>query len=158
MLLCLIAVPFLLSVSFVIKQQVAAYKMQCRLKASSLQTIELSINDIHWIKKGHELLIEGNLFDVKSFTETADKIIVTGLFDKLEDRLVNEYSSLIDEHHNKPSAIQLLVFKTIFTCILNEHLSINTEIQKQFSFTVYPRFEEKKLDQLNTIFTPPPEL
>ncbi len=55
-----------------------------RLEEESLQTITLLRTDLHWIKKGKELLLNKKHFDVKNIVVTGQIATVTGFYDEQE--------------------------------------------------------------------------
>lgn len=58
------------------------------LEHAKLIQVKVSRSSINWIKEGKELLIDGNLFDVKSIEEKYDQVILTGLYDHEETAII----------------------------------------------------------------------
>jgi len=104
-LLLLVALPLILSVGIFIKQKLIQVQRRLRLETELVQTISVSAEKIHWIEPGEEILVNGKLFDVKSYKTTGANIILTGFFDHEEDRLVEHFTNLIhddDDESRRP--------------------------------------------------------
>lgn len=98
-LLLLAALPLILSVGIFIKQKIVHYQRRERFETEQVQTITVSAEKIYWINHGKEILVNGKLFDVKSFKTAGADIILTGFYDDKEDKLVNHVSNLM--HHDE---------------------------------------------------------
>ena len=84
-LLFAVVAPLLFFAGYLVKQSLIQNEMEEQLETKALQTITTDLTGVQWLKKNKEVIIEGKLFDVKSYTITGNKIILTGLFDKDED-------------------------------------------------------------------------
>lgn len=58
--------------------------MKEQLEQQSLQTIRIPEKNVSWIQKGKELIVDGKLFDVKSYKNNGVYVEVTGLYDEME--------------------------------------------------------------------------
>jgi hypothetical protein len=65
-------------------------EMKEGLEQKNLVTIHVRSSHLTWTKKGKEAIVNGNMFDVKNYTENGDQIELTGLFDNDEDKLFTE--------------------------------------------------------------------
>lgn len=65
------------------------HEMLERLENEQLHKIVLMPEDVHWYEKGSELIIGGELFDVKEFKEENGKFVCWGIFDTEETALSN---------------------------------------------------------------------
>lgn len=83
-------IPFAFILFLQIKQQVVRHQMKESLERKLLQIISIPEKNVHWIKAGKEILVEGKMFDVKSFYIVNGKYIFTGLYDHEETALVNQ--------------------------------------------------------------------
>jgi hypothetical protein len=63
------------------------HKMELALEKQHTTTIQLPIQQIVWVKKGKELLLNKQLFDVKSIEIINEIAIITGLYDSDEKRI-----------------------------------------------------------------------
>jgi hypothetical protein len=156
-MLTLIAAPFLFFVCFLAQQKLQQHRMLENLENASLQTITINKIDVIWVKKNKEVLIEGELFDVKSYSTTDDKIILTGLFDKVEDALTKNYANKIHSSKNESTPINELVLKCMFACTIynhnncNENFAVSINVDKK-----YFSFSQKSITQYLSVHTPPP--
>lgn len=114
-MLMLIAAPFIFFICFFVQQKVMQHRMLEKLEQASLQTISINKADIIWVKENREALIEGKLFDVKSFSINSNTIILTGLYDKDEDTLKKDYVSIFHSNKNEslPTNELVLINKSI---------------------------------------------
>lgn len=94
-LILLLAIPLLFSVFLAVQQKLLHFNSQLKFNTEFVQTITLSKENIHWVKKDKELLIDGKYFDVKSIKQDGEKLLFTGYFDHKEDKLVNKIKNLI---------------------------------------------------------------
>lgn len=86
-LLLLLAVPVIVGLCLHIQQQIHILNARERLEKSTLQSFQLNENEIVWERAGKEILINGQLFDVKQLTIKNGIATITGLFDKQEDQI-----------------------------------------------------------------------
>ena len=156
-MLTILAVPYLFFVCFLVQQKVQQHRMIEKLEHASLQSISINKADIIWVEKNKEVLINGDLFDVKSYTVINDKIILTGLFDKDEDALKKKYANKLYDDNNKSTPKSLLILKCMFVCNIHNHtnsdiiFAIDNDISKR-----YFSFSQKSISQYLIIHTPPP--
>lgn len=115
LLLLILATPLFFSVSILIKQQIVQSQRNEKFSKEILQTITVSSTEIYWVKPEKEILFNGKLFDVKSYTKNGSNISLTGFFDHKEDKLVQQIVKLALQKNksgnpfNQP-AIKLLFF------------------------------------------------
>lgn len=104
LLAALIPVAFILILQ--VKQQVVQHQMKESLEQELLQIISLPGKKVHWIYPGKEILVNGKMFDVKSYYKKNGHYIFTGLYDHEETALVNQLEE--NWKKNKESGNQLL--------------------------------------------------
>jgi hypothetical protein len=156
-MLMLIAAPFLLFVCFVVQQKIVQHRMLEKLEQTSLQSISINEADIIWVKENKEALIDGKLFDVKSYSVNSNKITLTGLFDKDEDALKKDYASIFHSNKNESIPTNELVLKCMFVYVIINHnvddsnYITNSNIEKK-----YLSFSQKSITQYLSVHTPPP--
>lgn len=157
-LLCLVALPALLAVKFIIDTHVAELKIAEQLEVAKCCTCSFSKQQIQWVKKGKELLVNGKLFDVKKFTESTDSLTVTGLFDNEEDALQEKYAALIGGKQQHPPA-QVFLLKIFFTPFITDP-GIENEgpAFTPLATTIHHFFSEGAIAADDCIVTPPPQL
>jgi hypothetical protein len=65
--------------------------MQEKLEQKILTTVTIPEKDVIWVVRDKEILIDGRLFDIRTFKILNGNIVVTGLFDDEETSLVNKH-------------------------------------------------------------------
>ena len=96
--LCAIsALPMCLSALF-LGGRILIRKTMLEQMETETVVIRLPANGLHWYEKGHEILIDGRMFDVKSIKPTASGYEVTGLFDDSETVL---FAQLAETENSK---------------------------------------------------------
>ncbi len=83
------ALPLVFLLTALCMQQWIRWEKIEELEHAKLIQVKVSHSSITWIKEGKELLIDGNLFDVKSIEEKNDQVILTGLYDHEETAIIN---------------------------------------------------------------------
>ncbi len=113
LLILLVSAPIFFSVGFTIKQKAIQASMKQQLKSALLQTVVIPLKDVKWIKPGKEILVAGQMFDIKSSTLSAneDYVVFTGLYDEDEQKLHNSLKDFIQHKNKKTSASDDLLAK-----------------------------------------------
>ncbi len=99
-LLILVMMPAFISSYYLVQQIMIRHEMKEQLEVKSLQTFRIADQNISWVKKGKELIIEGKFFDVKYFKIIGDSAEVTGLFDEMESSLQHQLIFLHNPEKN----------------------------------------------------------
>ena len=86
-LLFLAAVPLIYILTFKVQQHTIRHKMNARLEANVLHTICIPEHDVHWMKNGKEISVNGKMFDIKSFHINEGVYVFKGLYDDEETAL-----------------------------------------------------------------------
>jgi hypothetical protein len=157
-MLLLIAAPLFLFVGFIVKQKIIQHQMLEQLEKTSLQTITVNKADILWAKKDKEVIINGKLFDVKSYVIAGDEIIVTGLYDTAENKLKKELTSLMHSKRNESAPLEQLILKFIFTAAINQNQQNELFFCSQNIKIIYPLHNEAAICQSLPVSTPPPNV
>jgi hypothetical protein len=148
--------PLLFIIITHIKQQEIRHNMKHQLELKMLQTITLSINDVHWIREGKEILINGRMFDVKSFKAAGtDEISFTGLYDEEETALVNKMKRNQQQENSIGGKLLAQLFQLL-------QASFNTAPAEVFIPTInndhFPGIEQRLASQYIIILSPPPQV
>jgi hypothetical protein len=149
-------VPLLFIIFTLIKQQAIHRKMEQQLESKMLHTITLAESDIHWLKEGKEILINGRMFDVKTFKNIGiGKVVITGLFDEEETLLVNQ----VKKQHQNDTDNGTKSLAQFFQLLQITHHNTSEEIFiPYFSCSNYfPGDESRPTSPFVTILTPPPQ-
>ena len=89
-MISLFGIPVIFTGYFYIAQMLIEQSMEEAMETENLQTISLPTEEIVWLKKGKEVLIKNQLFDVKSYKKQGSITIIKGLFDIKENELKNK--------------------------------------------------------------------
>ncbi len=101
--------PVFISVTFCLHQQLIYWQMEEALESRQLITLTIPYGELVWHKKNKELIVNHNLFDVKTIQKTDGCVYkVTGLFDKQEQQLHQQISEAVQKKQSD-SGVQLLL-------------------------------------------------
>ena len=78
------ALPILVFIGRKLQITIVRHEMEERLERDQLITIEVPTGSVYWYKPGKEIIVDGRMFDVKSWKAKGDSILFTGLFDDEE--------------------------------------------------------------------------
>jgi len=154
-LLIIAIIPFAFLLFLQIKQQVIRHKMKESLEMHFLKTISLSPADVHWIKTGKEILVTGNMFDVKSFIIENGQYKFTGLFDYEETALVKQLEESSQKSNEPGNRILTNLFQLLQLVYSNENtyqfIKLSDVVIKIYHFNTHLAAQNKK------VLTPPPQ-
>lgn len=156
-LLLLVALPLLLSVFIFLKQNILQNQRKQRFETEQLQTITVSSENINWEKPGKEVLINGKLFDVKSFKTSGTNIVLTGFYDHKEDNLVKHIKDLSQQKNNSSGPADQLVVKFLFCANYKEPITFSIQNNWQIIARKFPVFTEAVSSMSYPAVAPPPK-
>lgn len=149
------SIPFALVLIFHIQQQAVRYEMKEKLEEQVLQTITVSEKNVQWVKKNKEILFNGKMFDVKSFSIENGLFKFTGLYDD-EETALNEQ---MENNFNKNNKSSSLLISNLFQWLQSAYPGDNNEmlvIENQTK--LIPRLINTMLTSpFKAILTPPPQ-
>jgi surface polysaccharide O-acyltransferase-like enzyme len=125
-LLLLVAVPLFFSIGFIIKQRNIQVEMKQELKTALLQTIIVPARDVKWIKKDKEILVNGQMFDVKTSVKSGENIVFTGLYDKDEQKLHENLKGFMHSKNKQSAPLNELLAKFFSTTVTITAIDYNT--------------------------------
>ncbi len=108
----------LVCVYFLVKQQCIKAEMEEKLEACSLTTITLLKKNIQWVEQGKELIVQGELFDVKEVTQKNDSLVISGLFDSAEKEIKQKLSLALGNQSNTDTPLHLLITQFLSPALL----------------------------------------
>jgi len=128
--------------------------MEVQMEAGALHSITVSATDVIWIKKGKEIIIEGRMFDIKTFSYKGNNYDFTGLFDDEESILMKQMEENENSSRDNKKIAQLIQLLQIVYKDLNDIndisvLSLNNKFILDKENTLPLRFIP--------IITPPPQ-
>ncbi len=131
--------------------------MKERLESEMLHTISMAESDAHWLKEGKEMLVNGRMFDVKSFQQSSDgKVIVSGLYDDDETALVKAVRDTQQKDNNTSGKLLAQLFQ--FLGSINNSLNSDIFIFSLSNNSYFPGLEQRLTSQFITILSPPPQV
>ena len=154
----LLAIPILFSVVNIVKQKILQSTRNELFGKNPLQTITIAKENLHWVKKGKEVIIDGKYFDVKSYTTDGDKIMLTGFYDSPEDKLVTHIKNLVQQKNGADSPINQTAVKYFFFPIFTNQSNIDFEQPWKLTASAFYSFAEDIRETNISPFSPPPEL
>ena len=110
-LVLLIALPLVFTVVILVKQKIIQFQRNVRFDKEILQTVVVPTENIYWVKPGKEILLDGKLFDVKSFKVIVPLYVVFSVNDHRPTRY-EESEDGIDEE-GSPPPLQLLIWLAV---------------------------------------------
>jgi Ca2+/Na+ antiporter len=120
-LLLLVLLPMAFCVYFLQQQHSIKEKMEQELEKSSLTTLTIFKSDVQWVELGKELIVDGEMFDVKSVTQKNDSLVIKGIFDTAEKALKQELASVLDKQKNTNTPLQQLIAQFLSPIILTQN-------------------------------------
>ena len=89
---------------FYIKQ-----RMELTLEKSALTTISFPVSEVQWYEEGREVMVQGRMFDIKSYTINAGIFTAHGVYDDDETEVVNLLNGHWSDKQQTHVIIQLLL-------------------------------------------------
>ena len=99
-------IPVLFVCCFLIQQQIIRHEMKEKLEQQSLHTITATAKDFHWMEEGKEIMVDGKMFDIHSYSQKNGTYFFTGLFDEEETSLVQQLEKTTDRTHDNKTLIR----------------------------------------------------
>jgi hypothetical protein len=84
-------------------------RMEASLKGDALQIIRLPATEVKWYEEGREILVEGKMFDIKTYSITNGVFIAQGVFDEKETEVVKLLNGHWSDQDQTQVVIQLLL-------------------------------------------------
>lgn len=144
--LLLVAIPLFFSVAVLIKQINIHSLREERLNTEWLQTITVLPGEFHWVKPDREVMIDGKLFDVKSYITEGSNVLLTGFFDEKEDNLVNQIKDLEQQKNRSTGSLSHIAVTYLFSITYTNHSEITYEGDWKFISQQYYLFDEMLLN------------
>lgn len=103
--------PVLFAIGFQLRQAVLKERMKQRLEAGCMVSLILPADDLHWMEEGKELVINGELFDIKTiaYNRSLGTVYITGLYDKDEKVLYEELARITQEDMKDEPGVSFLI-------------------------------------------------
>ena len=139
-----------------VQQHTIQHRMKQKLEEQVLHTITSDEIDIHWVKPGKEILVNGRMFDVKFYHTENGHCIVTGLYDDDETTLVEQLQKSQQENNTSGNKLLVVLFQLLQTACDNpQEENFLAAIKAGFQFPV----DTSPLPfHFISILTPPPQV
>lgn len=159
LLLITISSPSIIFIVLQVQQFLVKQEMAERMEVQRLQTIQLRADKIQWYDGEDEIIVEGKLFDVQSFTkQEGDIFLFTGLFDEEETDIKKEVEKLLQKK-NGDSNERNAAARFFFIPIVNELAGKLSNYPIDFLHGVWGKSVTGRLPDIYlSVISPPPEL
>ena len=149
--------PWLFVFIFLVRQEAIRHEMKEELEKNiPKQVVIIPDSDIHWVKKGKEIFINGRMFDIKTMISRNGFTTFTGFFDDQETALKKQLAEGWTK--NAPQRNQLLA-QLIFSFQYTLSASCSDELTGNISKEPIPALITPVLpDSYRKILTPPPQV
>ena len=84
-------------------------RMEKALDKEPLTTISLPAAEVVWYEEGREIMVQGQMFDIKSYAVKDGLFTAVGIFDKEETEVVNLMKGHWSEEDQQRLLVQILV-------------------------------------------------
>lgn len=134
-MLIVISMPVGLFLAWKVQQLVQKHEMMEKLEHAQLQILTLPETSVEWYEEDKEIIVNGRLFDVKSYHKIPGTVEVsfTGLFDDAETEIEGKVKRLLKQKEKNDSAKKLLAW--LFFCPVQD-----TEVVSRIYLTNGPDF------------------
>lgn len=89
---------------FYIKQ-----RMEASLETDALHTLTLKASEVKWYEEGREILVNGKMFDIKTYSIENGVFTAQGVFDEKETAIVNLLNGHWSDKEQTQVVVQLLL-------------------------------------------------
>ena len=156
-LLLLVALPLLLSVCIYLKQTILQNQRKQRFETEQLQTITVLCEKTVWVKAEKEILIDGKLFDVRSFKTSGPNIVLTGFYDNKEDHLVKHIKNVNQQKNDTNGLANQLAVKFLFCPNYKESITFSIQNNWQIVVRKFPVYSDVISNMTYPTIAPPPK-
>lgn len=105
--LLIVALPVFLSLQFILEQKLIQEEVEEKMEKAALISVSIPVTELVWVKRGKEVLLNGRLFDIKSFNIENNQITLTGCFDDKETELVEQHKNTTEKNSGSNTLSQL---------------------------------------------------
>jgi ribosomal protein L24E len=155
-MIVLVSATTLMSLYLQVTKQVVKFMATEKLEKTQLIKVRVEKNKIDWVEEAHELRINGQLFDVKSYTVLSNgDIICKGIYDSAEDAIAASTGKLFDQKNNKTT--KLLISKITSLVFEKEQPIKYLEAVVDANNIRYPLLPTPLAYLTKKITTPPPK-
>ena len=155
LLLLIVSLPLTFSIYYFVKQKMIQHEMKEKLEQSSLRTISVPENEIYWVKKGKEILVDGKMFDVKSYFIDNGFYLLKGLSDEDESVLVKQIENSTRQKNESGNRLLVRAFQLLQSLSPENHaVNIIFKYSREYE---YCRNSSIIISPYKAVLTPPPQ-
>jgi hypothetical protein len=155
-LLLIVAIPVFLSLEFLLKENIIQQEADAKMETIVLKSVRIPAAKLIWLRKGKEVLIDGKLFDIKSFKTENGLVTLLGFYDDKETKLLDEYKNITDNNTNNP--LSELAFKFLFSTVYNSSFEMAYTANWHAVLNRYYSFDDMLPAAPTLAFIQPPRL
>lgn len=149
------ALPSLISMVSTSYIQWIKFEIKEKLEEKNLQTIILNNQDISWYEIDHEIIVNGALFDVKSYATQGNQTTFHGIFDQKESAMAQIAENTVGNSNQNKQLIQIAGFFQLLQC---NHYTEAYHLKRFPTPTVFLTVQEDPPSfPFLSIPTPPPD-
>ena len=116
----------------------------------------MPVRDVKWIKKDKEILVYGEMFDVKTSVKSGENIVFTGLYDKDEQKLHENLKDFMHRKNKQSAPLNELLAKFFSTAVTITANDYDTAAEwKQIEAQYYHPSEKIPFAYGISIYQPP---
>lgn len=128
--------------------------MKEKAEASLLHKVSLNEAEVRWVKYGKEILINGQLFDIKSYIVQNGVATFSGLFDDEETALLDQIKKDHQDNTGGKQLVQLFkLFQNLYDSAAEPDFFINLSLKKKY----HTACSSSLLTPFISKFSPPPQ-
>ena len=153
-LLLLTLAPLLFMSGLQLFQAIIRQRMEASLQKEPLTTISLPASEVVWYEEGREVMVEGRMFDIKTYEIKAGIFTAQGIYDEEETRVVALMKGHWSEEQQSHFVVQLLLLSH---CIILLSFLVYSFTPSRFGQCLNPMITQTYLSPFLAIIVPPPK-
>lgn len=148
-----IMVPLLYAIDFAIERGLHRLEMFQKMKHATLQTIVVDSATITWKKKGRELLLNNEYFDVANIRYEHGKAIIQGIFDDRETDMHESFANAQQQNkQNNSGPVKMVQW------LMKHWLQPNRNVFVSSLVAIIQKEPISKMPHMHLLYASPPLL
>ncbi len=111
---CLVLLPLVFSGGLQLFQVYLKYRAEHRLETETLQTLSVPEHKVQWVEEGREFMVDGRMFDLKSYSVKNGILTAWGVFDEEE----TEAMALLNHFNDKQQDLLIIRLLWFTQCLV----------------------------------------
>jgi hypothetical protein len=111
---CLVLLPLVFSGGLQLFQVYLKYRAEHRLETEVLQTLSVPEHKVQWVEEGRELMVNGRMFDLKSYSVKNGILTAWGIFDEEETQAM----ALLNHFNDKQQDLLIIRLLWFTQCLV----------------------------------------